>query len=296
VRARRGGALSLGLALLTGAPALPAAAQHRLFLDFSDTDQSGTTITDDDEATSGTLSGSLDTMDGQFGSAEVEFGRIGVFATGDWQEIEPPPSSFVGARSTAGWEDRLTVTAPGVPQFSTGYLSTRWDVSGGLSRTGNGEALWTLNVRLQGSSLPLMQQFSGFCFTSSLAVCQPQDLIGDDFGEHTTGLVQFQFGSPVVLTVSADASAGGQPTATGTAEADLGTTVRWEGFGEVLDEQMQPVVGFSVASSSGFAYELPEPAPAVSAAAACTALGALSRWRARRAGARSVTRPSTARA
>lgn len=192
---------------------------------------------------------------------EVAYGRIRLIAENTFPEIAEDVG-YSNAGPTAGWIDRLTVTAPGVPNWMGGSIVLRLRVEGAVASSGNGEAC-------------LLVGFGGEQVTN--CSFYDREPIGDGFGVFDSAPIEFAFGSPFQVSFDASADAGGFARAPGFARTDVWNAVTYAGVGAVFDEDGRPVTNYAITSASGFDYTVPVPEPAAVAAgfAALAALAAL---------------------
>jgi hypothetical protein len=181
--------------------------------------------------------------DALFASYEVDYGVVRVLADHGWPETQG--GGFANAGATAGWTDRVTITAPGVTNGSVGSIVFRVRVEGSVASSGNGQACAIV-------SFGLGSQVTNCSFSGGAAS-------GDGFGYFDSSPFTFLYGSPFDVSFEANADAGGFASVVGSARTDLSNTLTYEGVVEVLDASQQPVTTFAIASASGFDYAVPEP-------------------------------------
>lgn len=203
---------------------------------------------------------------GATASYDVDYGLVRVFAENVWFVTEP--AGFTNAGPTAGWRDRLTVTAPGVPAGTSGTIELAIRVTGTVTTGPIGAACALVNIGL-------FAQVNNCNFSGTVT--------GDGFGSFTSNPISFLFGNPFDFFVEVFADASGGGGADGSAEVDLSHTVAYDGVIEVRNVVQQTTVGtYTITSASGFNYALPEPSAALldlAALAAITVVVRGSRWR-----------------
>lgn len=171
----------------------------------------------------------------------------------------PNNAAWPGAFATAGWEDLVTISAPGMAGAG-GKIRLLVHVQGQLAAQPIGNVGAQLQVRTYGAP--------GFAGTWATWAGQGQPFFPyaetvDEVVELETGFV---FGQPFELGVfvradARTASMGFTPTAPITASwAELGD-LHWAGISGVTNHLGSPVAGWTITSASGIDWSAPVTAP-----------------------------------
>jgi hypothetical protein len=196
----------------------------------------------------------------------VDYGLVRVFAENIWFVTEP--GGFTNAGPTAGWRDRLTVTALGVPAGSSGTIELAIRVTGTITTGAIGAACALVNIGL-------FAQIYTCNFAGSVT--------GNGFGRFSSHPISFLFGEPFDFFVEVFADAGGGGSVDGSAEVDLSKTVAYDGVIEVRDVSHQTTLDtYTITSASGFDYNVPEPTSGALGLAALMGTAAVAAARDRR--------------
>ncbi len=202
----------------------------------------------------------------EFGRLKAE-GRLSL--TAPLVETRVPFDS--GATGVAGFEDIVTMNAPGLAG-TQGTLRVRLDVDGSAFGNASGEdtgvsssvgSAFALDLQL-GAAAGGFQQRSGGCTQGQGAApvdsCVP---LGDGFGIWTTAPITFTFGAPTSLALQLAAGVSSRTVRGGeTAGAvNLFNTVEWLDMVDVRDASGRLVVGTETTSLSGINWAARMPMP-----------------------------------